>query len=133
MTEVLTVQDVAMADHRTIAQGERITLAAARLGLTIAALGREVGLEQPNIARIVAGKRPGRKHIQKIATRLGVPVEWITTGHPRQPWETDSGAGQPLPDEDAEKARLKALVAQLAAEVAAREAELQALRKVNRP
>jgi transcriptional regulator with XRE-family HTH domain len=73
--------------HWMLAQGKRLRLAMLRKGLTQQQVAELLGVTHSAVSSCVAGRRPNRKHLPRLAAILDVPVEWITTGHPPQPWE----------------------------------------------
>lgn len=75
------------------AQARRLRMAIARKNLTQLQVATALGVIQPTVSEILCARRPGRPQLQKLATLLDVPLEWITTGVPRQEWE---GAFEPV-------------------------------------
>lgn len=72
---------------RAEAQGKRIAMARRRINLEQEDVAKLLGVSQTIVSRIETGKMPGNKHLEDLSTILKVPVEWITTGYPRQEWE----------------------------------------------
>lgn len=66
--------------------GKRLVLAMERKAQTQTTLAALLGVHQTFISGIIRGTRPGRKYLQRIAELLDVPLEWLTTGYPEQPW-----------------------------------------------
>ncbi|WP_313328102.1 XRE family transcriptional regulator [Enterobacter oligotrophicus] len=64
---------------------DRIQKAMADAGLTQAELAMKVGVSQPAIWRLVAGKTNTTRKLVEIAHALGVSPEWLSTGQPPTP------------------------------------------------
>lgn len=115
------------------AVGDRIRSALGRKGWTISRLARELGISQPNVSAIIAGRWPGRCHYTRLASLLGVPIEWLTTGHPPQPWEDDDAvaaraAAAPEPEQPRDRAQTTTAVQALADALAAMRQDWAAMR-----
>lgn len=75
-------------------QGRRIAAAMRRKGLSQVALAKALGLTSETVCVQIGRDRPWLTQIHRVAAILDVPVEWITTGHPPQPWEAADGAAR---------------------------------------
>jgi phage repressor protein C with HTH and peptisase S24 domain len=64
---------------------DRIQKAMADAGLTQAELAMKVGVSQPAIWRLVAGKTNSTRKLVEIASALGVSPEWLSTGQNSAP------------------------------------------------
>lgn len=68
-------------------QSSRLRAAMARKGLRQRQVAETLGITQASVSEIIRGSRPGTARLPALATLLDVPLEWITTGFPRQEWE----------------------------------------------
>jgi transcriptional regulator with XRE-family HTH domain len=59
---------------------DRLQKAMVDAGLTQAELAMKVGVSQPAIWRLVAGKTNTTRKLVEIANALGVSPEWLSTG-----------------------------------------------------
>lgn len=48
--------------------------------MTATALARDLGVTQSNVSMVLTGRRPGTKHLPRIAEILGVRLEWLASG-----------------------------------------------------
>ncbi len=74
--------------------GARIEIRRKQLQLSQGDLAELIKTQQTQISRIELDEQSGRKHLEKIAKALDVPLSWITTGLPLQPWEGKEDSGE---------------------------------------
>ena len=72
-------------------KGERIKAAMLKESFSQGKLAKAVGITQPALSKIVAGKLPGTAHLAKIARVLGVETAWLTIGENPPAWADPSG------------------------------------------
>jgi transcriptional regulator with XRE-family HTH domain len=63
-------------------------------------LAQALGVTQTIISRIITGKMPGRKHLEKLATVLQVPYAWLLRGDDPPDWARRAMAREETVDYD---------------------------------
>jgi chromosome segregation ATPase len=71
---------------------DRLERAAKRKGLRPRGVARALGMSASAMHEWKTAGIPGQR-LAALSALLDVPPEWLTTGHPRQPWEDCCPAG----------------------------------------